>query len=48
VINTDADRYGGSGVTLGGGIETESIAAHGFAQSVELRLPPLGAVILKC
>jgi 1,4-alpha-glucan branching enzyme len=48
VINTDNERYGGSGVTLGGGIDTEPIPAHGFAQSVALRLPPLGAVILKC
>jgi 1,4-alpha-glucan branching enzyme len=48
VINTDADRYGGSGVTQSGGIDTEPVAAHGFSQSVALRLPPLGAVILKC
>jgi 1,4-alpha-glucan branching enzyme len=48
VINTDDERYGGSGVTLGGGIDTEEVAAHGFAQSVSFRLPPLGVVILKC
>jgi 1,4-alpha-glucan branching enzyme len=47
VINTDDERYGGSGVTLGGGIDTEAVAAHGFPQSVSFRLPPLGVVILK-
>jgi 1,4-alpha-glucan branching enzyme len=47
VINTDSERYGGSGITLGGGIETEPIPAHGFAQSAALRLPPLGALVLK-
>jgi 1,4-alpha-glucan branching enzyme len=48
LINTDDERYGGSGVTLGGGVETEDVAAHGFPQSVTVRLPPLGVVILKC
>jgi len=47
VINTDLPQYGGSGATLGGGVDSEPIAAHGFAQSISLRLPPLGAVILK-
>ena len=47
VINTDDPRYGGSGVTLGGGIDTEDVAAHGFPQSISMRLPPLGVVILK-
>ena len=47
VINTDLPRYGGSGATLGGGLDSEPIAAHGFAQSISLKLPPLGAVLLK-
>ena len=47
VINSDHGVYGGSGVTLGGGIETEAVAAHGFPQSISLRLPPLAAVVLK-
>jgi 1,4-alpha-glucan branching enzyme len=46
-LNSDQVEYGGSGVTLGGGIETEPVPAHGFAQSVSLRLPPLGTLILK-
>ena len=46
VINTDLPQYGGSGVTLGGGVDSEPVAAHGFAQSVSLKLPPLGALIL--
>jgi 1,4-alpha-glucan branching enzyme len=47
VINTDASQYGGSGVTLGGGREAESIPSHGFDHSLALTLPPLGAVVLK-
>jgi 1,4-alpha-glucan branching enzyme len=47
VVNSDRAEYGGSGVTLGGGIDTEPVSAHGFPQSVSLRLPPLGAVVLK-
>ena len=47
VINTDLAQYGGSGVGLGGGVESEPVSAHGWAQSVSLTLPPLGTVILK-
>ena len=47
VINTDLPQYGGSGVSLGGGVDTEPIPSHGFAQSISLKLPPLGALILK-
>jgi 1,4-alpha-glucan branching enzyme len=47
VINTDAGHYGGSGMTLGGGLEAEPVAAHGHAQSLALTLPPLGAIVLK-
>jgi len=47
VINTDLPQYGGSGVSLEGGVDTEPIPSHGFAQSISLKLPPLGALILK-
>ena len=47
VINTDLPQYGGSGVSLGGGVDSEPIPSHGFAQSISLKLPPLGALILK-
>ena len=31
----------------GGGVDSEPVPAHGFAQSISLKLPPLGAVMLK-
>ena len=47
MINTDLPQYGGSGVTLGGGVDSEPVPSHGFAQSISLKLPPLGALLLK-
>ena len=47
VFNTDDARWGGSGVTNPEPIETEFIPAHQQAQSIALRVPPLGAVILQ-
>jgi 1,4-alpha-glucan branching enzyme len=45
-LNTDSDHFGGSNVGNQGSIETEPIAAHGFAQSLPLTLPPLATLIL--
>ncbi len=42
VLNSDDDRYGGSGV-VNGSIEAEAISTHGFDQSIEIRIPPLAA-----
>ena len=47
VINTDDPRWGGSGAGTMGTIEASGEAAHGFAQSLPLTLPPLGALILE-
>ncbi|HEY6066930.1 MAG TPA: 1,4-alpha-glucan branching protein GlgB [Thermoanaerobaculia bacterium] len=47
VANSDATDYGGSGVGNLGGCETRAVASHGYAQSIEVTLPPLGAVFLK-
>jgi 1,4-alpha-glucan branching enzyme len=47
LINSDAEAYGGSNVGNGGVVFTDAIAAHGHAQSVKLKLPPLGCLILK-
>ncbi len=44
-LNSDDLKYGGSGV-LNGPVETEPISTHGYDQSVELTIPPLGAVFL--
>jgi len=46
VLNTDSYFYGGSNVGNGGSVETAPIASHGFEQSLELTLPPLGALYL--
>jgi 1,4-alpha-glucan branching enzyme len=46
-LNTDATRYGGSGVTNGGEMTAESIPASGREYSLSLTLPPLAAIVLK-
>ncbi len=47
MLNTDSDVYGGSNLGNAGRAETRPIAAHGHAQSLELLLPPLAAVVLQ-
>jgi 1,4-alpha-glucan branching enzyme len=47
LLNSDAESYGGSNAGNFGSVETESVEAHGRPCSVCLRLPPLGAVVLK-
>ncbi|WP_306601241.1 1,4-alpha-glucan branching protein GlgB [Geothrix sp. 21YS21S-2] len=47
VLNSDASLYGGQNFGNGGAVETKPLAAHGFPQSVELTLPPLGVVVLR-
>ena len=46
ILNSDDTKYWGAGNT-NGSLKTEKIKAHGFEQSIELTLPPLGAVIIK-
>ncbi|MBV8144014.1 MAG: 1,4-alpha-glucan branching protein GlgB [Gammaproteobacteria bacterium] len=45
-LNSDASDYGGSGQGNLGGVPAEAIAAHGHAQSLRVRLPPLGVLVL--
>ena len=47
ILNTDSARYSGS--NLGNLAEAHAVArpAHGHAQSLELLLPPLAAVLLE-
>ena len=45
-LNTDEHRFGGSGVTNGGGVETEGCPWHDQPQSALVDLPPLGVVWL--
>ena len=46
ILNSDAERFGGSNV-INAELRTENIAAHGFENSIELSIPPLGATWLK-
>jgi len=47
VLNSDAREFGGSGQGNLGGIESAPVASHGRFQSLNLTLPPLGAVFLR-
>ncbi|RTZ59936.1 MAG: 1,4-alpha-glucan branching enzyme [Gammaproteobacteria bacterium] len=46
ILNTDSAYYGGSDVGNGGKISARNIPWMGFEHSLELRLPPLGALFL--
>ena len=45
-LNTDSELYGGSNLGNAGGVQAAPVPAHGHAQSLELTLPPLAALIL--
>ena len=44
VLNSDASHYGGSGLGNLGGVDAQTIPAHGHAQSLSLTVPPLSVV----
>ncbi len=46
LLNTDSEKYGGSGVGFRE-IHTQDVEAHGRQQSLQIDLPPLATVILK-
>lgn len=46
IFNTDAKKYGGAGVT-NTAIKTSKIASHGYDNSIQISLPPLGVLILQ-
>jgi 1,4-alpha-glucan branching enzyme len=46
VLNSDDERYGGSGVLNSGTIMAENVASHSLDASAEVTIPPLGAVFL--
>jgi 1,4-alpha-glucan branching enzyme len=46
LFNSDASEYGGSGV-VNEPLTSSDVAWHGYLNSVELTLPPLGAIFLK-
>ncbi|MFB8773558.1 1,4-alpha-glucan branching enzyme [Streptomyces broussonetiae] len=47
VLNTDAARYGGAGVTRPDPVKPEPVPWHGRAASIRLTLPPLSTVWLR-
>jgi 1,4-alpha-glucan branching enzyme len=47
IANSDAEVYGGSGQGNYGGLHTTPAPSHGRPASLNLTLPPLGAVVLK-
>ena len=46
VMNTDAEKYGGSGVGNAAVRDAEAVAWHGRENSLNLVLPPLATVVL--
>jgi 1,4-alpha-glucan branching enzyme len=47
LLNSDGKEYSGSGIGNSGGCTAEEIPAHGRSHSLNLVLPPLGALFLK-
>ena len=47
VLNSDATLYGGSGQGNMGGLDAVPVAQHGFPQSLNATLPPLGMLAFK-
>jgi 1,4-alpha-glucan branching enzyme len=47
ILNSDSEIYGGAGYGNLGGMETQPVIAHGRPHSLNLIVPPLGAVFLK-
>jgi 1,4-alpha-glucan branching enzyme len=47
ILNTDAKEFGGSGQGNQGGVEAAPVGAHGRPFSLNLTLPPLGAVLFR-
>jgi 1,4-alpha-glucan branching enzyme len=45
-LSTDAPEFGGAGFETRGATETEPVSFHGFPQSLNLRIPPLGCLVL--
>ena len=47
ILNTDSSHYGGSGQGNLGGVDSSPVPAQGRFQSLNLTVPPLGAVFLR-
>jgi 1,4-alpha-glucan branching enzyme len=47
LLNSDAEMYGGSNAGNGGGLQADTLPAHGQPYSLSLLVPPLGFLLLK-
>jgi 1,4-alpha-glucan branching enzyme len=47
VLNSDSERYGGTNLGNGGGLEAAPVPCHGTYDSLSLILPPLGVLFFK-
>jgi len=47
ILNTDATKYGGGGISNAGLVPVDAVPAHGRTHSIELTLPPLSLVFLR-
>lgn len=47
ILNSDDEKYGGSGITNPGTIQAQEVLCDGRAFSIPMRVPPLGVVICK-
>jgi len=48
VLNSDAEVYGGSNLGNSGEVASKDVAWHSQPYSIELTLPPLSTIIMKC
>lgn len=48
ILNSDAEEFGGGGVGNPQAVKSESVTCHGKPFSVNLVLPPLAVIFLKC
>ncbi len=48
IFSSDSNEYGGSGITNGSDIHTNGKPMHGCEQSIDLTLPPMSVIFLKC
>jgi 1,4-alpha-glucan branching enzyme len=47
LLNSDSEIFGGSNLGNAGGVLSEPVPSHGFAQSIQVTAPPLGCLYLK-
>ncbi len=48
ILNSDEERFGGTGAGDTGLLPTEKVSCHGQDQSIQIDLPPMSAVVLRC